>query len=194
MMKSTAIVLASGMSKRMGDQNKLLLPIRNIPMIRRVVDALIQAPITEIILVLGYEQKKIRSILSQQEKLKILANPDFEKGMSTSIKIGVQHLGTDTHGCFICLGDMPYLTSEDYTMIKQYVEDNWQPSLIAVPTFNGQRGHPVFFGTSYLPELANLGDNDIGARILLKKHLQNLQTMAFPNNHVIKDIDTLVDI
>ena len=192
-MKTTAIVLASGMSRRMGNTNKLLLPVQSKPLILHVVEALIQSSVSEIICVVGYDKLKITSILPNHQKIKVIANNKFHLGMSTSIKSGVQKLSDGASGCFICLGDMPFLTPEDYSWLWKKVEKIWHPSLILVPVFQEQRGHPVFFGSDYLKDLVELPDNDAGAKKVVLNHAQKVEHLDFPNDHILLDIDNYQD-
>ena len=79
-MKVAAIVLAAGKSERMG-RNKLLLELGGKTIIERVLDALKKVNITQIIIVVGHEEYKIKELLKKfPDKIKIVINYEYKKG------------------------------------------------------------------------------------------------------------------
>src|SRR5664279_2050298 len=84
----SAAILAAGSSARMGDVNKLLLPFHNKTIIETVTENIIASGIEEVIVVLGYEGKKIQAAL-QHLPVNFVNNPRYEKGMTTSIQQGI---------------------------------------------------------------------------------------------------------
>ena len=102
----TAIVLAAGLSKRMGKANKMLLPYKGKPVIAVTVDNIVAAGVSDIVVVTGFEQEKIQEVLNTRP-VRIMSNPDYEKGMTTSIQKGIAH--AKGNGYMICLGDMIHI-------------------------------------------------------------------------------------
>ena len=84
----SAIILAAGLSKRMGNTNKLLLPYKNKTVIATVTENIIAGGIEDIIIVTGFETDKIQDALKGLP-VRFADNKDYEKGMTTSIQQGV---------------------------------------------------------------------------------------------------------
>ncbi|NND08027.1 MAG: nucleotidyltransferase family protein [Saprospiraceae bacterium] len=185
----TALVLAAGLSKRMGIINKLLLLVDGEPMLQHVIHALIASTIDQIIVVLGHEADQVQTIVPNHPKLSTIINVDYRLGMSTSIKAGVSQLDPATEGCLICLGDMPYLSTSEYNQLLEYASTNSDPGMILRPRFEQMGGHPVFFGKAYFPFLKNLGDRDLGAQVILREHVNSIQYIEMTSDHCLLDID-----
>ena len=92
--KIAAIILAAGQSRRMGDTNKLLIKLDGKPMIAHVVNAVIASGVAPIIVVTGYEHKKVSKVL-EDYNVKCVLNPHFSEGISTSIRLGLSELPSD---------------------------------------------------------------------------------------------------
>ena len=137
----SAILLASGQSKRMNGENKLTKEIQGIPLIKHSVKNILFSSIDELIVVLGYQKEIIEKLIDKHEKIKFVFNKDFESGMASSIKTGLNHLSEKTEAFFICLGDMPMVNSNIYNQLIKYKNNK----KIIVPTYKGQQGNPVLF-------------------------------------------------
>ena len=114
----SAIMLAAGQSKRMKGENKLSKKIHGIPLINHSVKNILDSSVDELIIVLGYQKEIIEKIINKNEKIKLVFNKDFETGMASSIKIGLNNLSKNTEAFFICLGDMPYVNHNIYKNAK----------------------------------------------------------------------------
>lgn len=187
----SAIVLAAGESRRMVDHNKLLMTFNEKSLIEHIVDTLLQSEVDEIIVVVGYEAQKIRDRL-QTRKIKIIDNPNFQSGMTTSIHAGVKAAG-DTDAFMICLSDLPFIESIEYNRLvqsfKKAYDSNDKP--IIVPTYDGQRGNPVIFSVYYKSEiLTHKGKK--GCRGVVKHNSQHVNEVSM-SKHILKDIDTIED-
>ena len=102
----SAILLAAGQSKRMNGENKLTKEIQGIPLIKLSVKNILASSINELIIVLGHQKEIIEKLIDKNEKIKFVFNKNFESGMASSIKMGLNHLSEKTETFFICLGDM----------------------------------------------------------------------------------------
>ena len=88
----SAILLAAGQSKRMKGENKLTKEIQGIPLIKLSVKNILASSINELIIVLGHQKEIIEKLIDKHEKIKFVFNKDFESGMASSIKAGLNHL------------------------------------------------------------------------------------------------------
>ena len=92
-------------------------------------------------------------------------NPDFAKGLSTSLKRGLSALPEDCDGAAILLADMPDVGSGLIdTLIAAF--DPAEERAICVATRGGRRGNPVLWARRFFPEMANL-HGDVGAKSLM---------------------------
>lgn len=96
-MMISAIILASGYSRRMG-KNKLLLKYRGKSLIEYTIEATQKCGFAEIILV-GREEKILK--IGNKYGLKVIKNANAFKGISESIKLGVMHVKKQRDICFL---------------------------------------------------------------------------------------------
>ena len=185
----SAIVLAAGMSTRMGRENKMLYRVQGKPMIRHVMDALLDTDFDEIIVVLGHEKELVRDAIPSDPKVRCITNAHYPEGMSTSIKCGVNHIDTDSTHCAIILGDMPFIKAADFDLLIERVRDPENDMGITVPTFDGKQGHPIFFSADLFAALKSLPDSDRGAKSVLKSHHDQIQFVSFDHDCILQDID-----
>ena len=185
-----AIILAAGQSKRMGS-NKLLIQIDKKPLIRVIVDAVINSRVDKVIVVTGYQEKSVMNALHGMN-LDFVFNEDYNKGMSSSIKAGLDYVPDGFDGVLICLGDMPLLKSKHINDLINPFYPNANRS-IGVPVYYGKRGNPVLWSNKYLKDFTNLS-GDIGAKDLIKKHYSNVYEVEFYDDAVLVDLDVKDDL
>ena len=106
----SAILLAAGQSKRMQGENKLLKKYKNRPLINHILKSLIKSKVNKIIIVLGYENKKIKKIALKSKKITFVVNSQYLKGISTSIKCGLKKISNKNIGFLIVHADMPLVS------------------------------------------------------------------------------------
>ena len=102
------IVLAAGLSRRMGDVNKLLLDIDGEPMVRRTVK-LYRSLFSSVTVITGFESDKVQAALTGLD-VTLLFNPDFETGQQSSVRLGLRAQELQGEGVIIALSDQPELT------------------------------------------------------------------------------------
>ena len=113
----SAIILAAGESKRMGTENKLLLPIEGEALIRRFVKSVCLSEAENILVVLGHQSDKIKEVLIDQP-VDFVYNPLYMSGMITSIKAGIGASSINSKGYMICLSDMPFVRTVDLNVLS----------------------------------------------------------------------------
>jgi molybdenum cofactor cytidylyltransferase len=148
--QTAAIVLAAGLSTRMGKQ-KLLLSWGESTIINTVVDKLQAAKITTIVVVTGKERDKIEKLLSR-EPVKIVYNPRYkENNMAISLQTGLNALSTNIATALITLGDQPQIESK---VIKRIIDCyHHSKAKIIIPQFKGKKGHPWLLDRTLWDEL-----------------------------------------
>jgi molybdenum cofactor cytidylyltransferase len=195
----STIVLAAGLSSRMGAQNKLRLPFGEKTILQTTLQHIIEAELGEILVIVGHEKALVENdLLMFKNKIKIVFNPHFESGMTSSIQAGVANSAENmehpdkggTEGYMICLSDMPLLQPIDYQRITNfYLEKKDSHYPIVQPIFKGQKGNPVIFHPIYKKEILDL-QNTEGGKPIVQKHKENVHFVEMPNNAILLDADT----
>ena len=171
----------------MAGRNKLLQPVRGVPVVRGVVIAALASKANPVVVVTGHEAEEVGTALRGLD-VTVVHNPRYAEGLSTSIAAGVRALPGDLHGALICLGDMPEICAAHLdALIAAFAPE--QGRSIIVPTHRGQRGNPVLWAASFFPELQQL-TGDAGARHLLAHHREQVAEVAFASDAVLIDVDT----
>ena len=158
-----AIVLAAGLSTRTGERNKLLLPLAGKPLIAHAVEAALNSLACTVHVVTGHQSDQVAAALNDYT-VNIVHNPNFAKGMSSSIKSGIRALSTEVDGVVLCLGDMPLVVSHHLDLLI----NNFAVNVPCAPYYRERRGHPVLFPRSMFSDLLQLS-GDTGARKLLQQ-------------------------
>lgn len=179
----TGIIMASGFSRRI-DSNKLVLDFKGKPIIERVIKAVKESDIDEIIMV--YREDTIKEI-GIRNNIKAIPNYKAELGQSQSIKIGVRNASKKTNGFMFFVGDQPLLNTITINKLIKVFKDGEYP--IVVPNYNGKRGNPVIFSSSFKEELLNI-TGDHGGRSIIMKNQDKVEFVKFENEAIGKDIDT----
>ena len=159
-----ALVLAAGQSRRMGDENKLLANIDGSPMIRRVTEAIRSSQVDRTLIVTGFESELVRGALSGLA-VTFVGNPNFNDGLSTSLRVGIDAMDSEFDGVLICLGDMPGVSTKHIDRLIAAFDPNGGRS-ICVPTHKGKRGNPVLWGRQLFEQLGQVS-GDVGAKHLI---------------------------
>ncbi|MEI9932435.1 MAG: molybdopterin-binding/glycosyltransferase family 2 protein [Rhizomicrobium sp.] len=184
--KIAAIVLAAGLSSRMGS-NKLLAEIDGKPLIRKTVERALASAADSVLVVTGNSAEGVRQALDGLP-IKLRNNPDFSNGLSTSLKCGISALPGDCDGALIVLGDMPDVST---ALLDKLIAafDPTDGRAICVATRYGKRGNPVLWARRFFAEIMAL-EGDIGAKHLMSVYDEVLCEVEAENDGPLIDIDT----
>lgn len=186
-----AVILAAGSSTRMGAVNKLLADWRGKPLLYRVAETVLGAGIQTVHVVTGHDANAVRLVLTGLD-VGFVHNPNFGRGLSTSIICGITSIDENVEGVAILLGDMPDLQVE--TLNRLMVEfDHEMGRCIIAPNCDGRRGNPVIWPRRFFPELIALS-GDKGGRDLMKKHFDQVKEIPCDDMGVLMDIDSPDDL
>jgi molybdenum cofactor cytidylyltransferase len=189
MNKTGIIILAAGNSSRLG-RPKQLLPYQGKTLLSHVVTEAL-AHLRPVVVVTGAYQAEIRDSLKGQP-VNIVYNPHWETGMVSGIVAGLAEALTidpDLRAMIVAVCDQPYISAELFRSLveKRAVSGK---GLIA-SLYSETRGTPVLFDYRYFKELSVLSGN-AGAKQLLKRYPDDVETVPFPNGGI--DIDTEEDV
>src|SRR5262249_59929690 len=181
-----AIVLAAGRSTRMGGPNKLLAEIGGKALVRIATEQALASRADPVIVVTGHQRERVEQALAGLA-VRLVHNPDFADGLSTSLKTGLAAVPPEADGAIVCLGDMPQVRA---AMIDRLIAafDPARGALIVIPTIDGKRAHPVLLSRRFFPELA-AGEGEVGARHMIGAYGEAVVEVA-ADRAALVDIDT----
>lgn len=183
-----AVILAAGESRRMG-QPKLLLPFGGATVIEAVVSTIAAAGIPRMVVVLGDKADRMREVLKGRP-LEFAENPDFRRGMLSSVQCGLRALPPGASAALIHLADQPMISAAAVRAILGAAESSTRG--IIVPVHDGKRGHPLLVSVRYREEIYGL-DPAVGLRQLLGNHPGDVLEVEVRDAALLKDIDTPAD-
>lgn len=190
-MKNTGIILlAAGNSTRMGSPKQLLL-YQGKTLLERIVDTSLQVfDNNKIILVLGANHSEIAFQIKDKITL-ISVNEEWESGMASSIKSGLQTLLNhfpEMERCFISVCDQPYLSSEVFIEMLKLAD--YSSKEIIAAEYAGTIGVPVLFSKKYFKKLLHLSGEQ-GAKKIIQQNMDDVNIFTFDEGAI--DIDTPSD-
>lgn len=181
------ILLAAGLSKRMG-QAKLLLPLQGRAVVRHAAERFLAAGIDPLHVVVGLEAAAVTLALADLP-LHIVVNLHPESGQAGSLVAGIQALPPDTEAVVVGLGDQPFLPAEVIPRLIYAVQGT--DKVIAAPRYRDGLGNPVLFRAAVFPELLAVG-GDRGARSVVEREAGRVAIVEL-NYLMPEDVDTPED-
>ncbi len=186
----SCVILAAGLSSRMG-MNKLALSVRGKTMLEHTVDNALKSYVDEVIVVARPDSCD-RPELEARPRLKVVDNPFYRQGISSSLKAGLQAVSSLSQGVFFTPGDQPFIYPENYNLLLEHYRESQK--LVTFPQYRGKRGNPALFDRRTWPLLLELG-GDIGGRAIFSRlpegEICGLETSQ---KGVIMDFDTPEDL
>lgn len=189
----TAIILAAGQSRRMG-QTKVLLPWGEQTVLGQIVFMLAAAGLDDITVVTGAQRDAVEAEVTRlggEFSVRSIFNSSFLEGnMLSSIQAGLAAASPWTEAALIALGDQPKIEAETVVKILgAYAQSHWP---LIVPSFDDRRGHPWLIGRELWPELASARGRET-ARDFLRRHAHLIEYITVNTPSILQDIDTPED-
>jgi len=185
----SAILLAAGAGSRFGG-GKLLAKLNDMPLVEHVLVALEASPVDKTVVVVGADAKRLREVC-EPYGFRIVENPEWRRGQSTSVRAGLRALGPEARAAVVLLADQPLVGAD---AVKRLVEAFEGGAKVAVAAYGGEPRNPVLFSREVWPLLEAELSGDEGARPFLRRH-QDL-VMRVPCDEVGDpvDVDTAEDL
>jgi molybdenum cofactor cytidylyltransferase len=160
--------MASGFSRRFGNENKLLVPFRGKALARHTLDLVCGMDCFRKIIFVAADEKT--AALAEGLRLTIVRNAAPEKGQRESIRLGVETAGAGARSCYLFFPcDQPLL---DAAVVRLVLEAR-RPGCIVQPCYQGEPGSPALFSGVFRQELLALGQGERG-RDLIRRHPESL--------------------
>lgn len=197
----SAIILAAGASRRMG-QPKLLLPWGGITVLEQVVSAFARAGIQDIRIVTGAERARIEEAVrhfAARYPVKTIHNEAYADGeMLSSLQCGLRALQTADSpdpqlvplAALIGLGDQPQVEERTVHLVRDAYHETGIP--LIVPSFKMRRGHPWLVARPLWTEVLNLPGSQ-SPRDFLNAHADQIHYVASDSPSILADLDTPED-
>jgi len=182
------VILAAGQATRMGEQ-KLLMPVGERPMVRRVADAALGSRAARTIVVVGHEAAAVLAALDGAPVIAAM-NAEYADGMSTSLKAGLRASAGTSDAAIFLLGDQPYVTSALIDeMIGRFVSTG---AAVVRPEVGGRPANPVLMSAQLFPEILEQS-GDVGGREIVERHSDAVSLVSVNDPRVCVDIDSPQD-
>jgi CTP:molybdopterin cytidylyltransferase MocA len=184
-----AVVLAAGRGSRFGgDRPKPLARLGPRSLLAHAVGAAAAGGLRPVVVVVGYGAEEVAAAAGPMVRL--VENPDWEQGMSTSLRAGLAALAGDEGvvAAAVALADQPRIGPDAY---RRVTAAHREGAGLVVATYGGVRGHPVVIGREHWPEAMAL-TGDAGARSLLEKY--DVVEVPCDDTGSAADVDTPEDL
>ncbi len=184
----TALILAAGQSKRMG-QPKLSLPWGETTVLGQVIATFNAAGVEDVLVITGGAREWVEALIG--DSARVLFNPEFAKGgMLSSVQAGLAELGPGTEAALIALGDQPQVRERSVRLVVEaHLESG---ASIVVPSFQMRRGHPWLVARPHWDEILRMRSPE-SLRDFLNRHTDEVHYAAVNNDSILQDLDTPED-
>ncbi|MBA3471170.1 MAG: nucleotidyltransferase family protein [Herpetosiphonaceae bacterium] len=182
------VVLAAGLSSRMG-QPKQLLDWRGTPLVRHVVLQALAAPLDRVVVVVHPTVPGLLAALADLP-IVLVEQSDPAQGQGDSLRLGIAALPEAVSAALVLLGDQPFVTG---ALIGELIAaaQSTAASIVA-PLIAGRRANPVLFKRRWFAALGSI-HGDHGARQLIADHPAELLLVPIDAPLAGADVDTLAD-
>lgn len=179
------LVLAAGMSRRLG-RPKQLLEVGGKPLVRHVVERCFASHLDSVSVVVGHVADAVRQALTDLD-VRTVFNPAYESGQASSLLAGLDALSDGADALVVALGDQPFIEPQ---VIDGLIEARRIHGVsIAMARYGEDRGHPVLFGHEHFAELRDI-TGDQGGREVIRRHGDEVVLVPSRTSHIPLDVDT----
>jgi len=185
----SAIVLAAGRATRFGSTKQLAV-VDGKPLVQHAVDAAAGGGCDEVVVVLGHDADRVERALRLPPNARMVRNPSFAEGQSTSLRAGLAALGGDSEAAVVLLADQPGIEPTDVAAVIEGHRSTGAPIVRA--RFRGVPGHPVLLSRDLWPD-AMTSTGDAGARELIAARPDRVHHVDIDRDPP-PDIDTPTDL
>ena len=178
---------------------KALLPWGGRTLLEHQAASILEAGAATVIVVLGHQRDQLQPLVDGLDRVRHVYNPDYRQGKTTSLRAGVRALegvGCGEDDAVLVLNvDQPRSPEAVRRVIALHMESlegglRDRPHLITVPTYRGKGGHPVVLSASLVPEMAEITEETLGLKAVVKKHAADTQRVEVDLPEILLDLNT----
>lgn len=188
MSEIAVVVLAGGLSRRLGRPKQLLM-LDGLPLVVHVVQRALDAGVGPVIVVTGAHDAAVRGALRDLPVASV-HNPRYEEGQGTSLAAGISALPDTVDAAVILLADQPGIRPETIRAAADARRETGAPVVMAL--YGDRQGHPALLGRETFPELLAL-EADMGGREVVRAHRDALVLVEGGGSAPPPDVDTEED-
>ena len=184
----SAILMASGFSRRFGEQDKLLATFRGKALARYTLELVTRMDFGQIFFIVASDY--VAALAEDLSAVRVVKNAAPEKGRRESVRLGLEAAGSDPAYYLFFPCDQPFL---DVPSVQRIL-DARQPGCIVEPRYQGRpgnltcRGSPSLFSAAFREELLSLKEGEAPGSIKTRRP-EALIGVELDNSLVLKDID-----
>ena len=182
------LVPAAGASRRMG-QDKRRIPYRGATVLETTVGVLRHGGLGPLVVVLEPDSP-CRHLAGLTGAL-LVENPAPERGMLSSIRVGLAALPREVDAVALLPGDHPFVPPEAVRALRDHFCQH-RPLLLA-PRYGDRRGHPLLLARELFAEAAACGD-EVGLRQLVRHRRHDLAVLDLEHEGADDDLDRPEDL
>lgn len=189
-LRAAVVLLAAGLSTRMGGRNKLLIEIGGQPLVRRTALVYLASG-ADVRVVVGHEAGRVRAALAGL-RVAFVDNPRYADGQPSSARAGLESLRGDHDAVVMALADQPALTTADIRDLLRVFADSDRKRIV-IPYYGGQRGNPVVFPADIIARIVASGPR-AACRNFIDDNPQLVRRHEAANDHFVIDVDAPDDL
>ena len=184
------LVLAAGLSRRMGEF-KPLLPFRGKTLIENTIDSILSSGAHQVVVVTGHRASELEPILEKRygNRVIIARNVDYAStDMLHSVRVGCRAM-PKCSAFFLLPGDMPVVEESTFRRILSQRDGTCS---VIFPTLDGYRKHPPLVDSRLIPQILDFS-GDGGLRRFWMEREDMIRTVRVDDAGVWVDLDTRED-
>jgi molybdenum cofactor cytidylyltransferase len=191
--RTGGLVLAAGAGSRMGHRPKCLLQFDGMSLLERQLQALSQAGVAPVHVVLGHYADRIlqEGVLARWAAQAVL-NPQPDDGHVSSLRIGLKALPPGLDAVIVALADQPLINAQAVQDLLQAFAQRPTGTQLLQPTVQGLPGNPVVFSSTVMAQIL-AGDADMCARQWQQANPEAVYRWSTPERHYRLDVDHEAD-
>lgn len=184
------VILAAGLSSRMGDL-KPLLEFDGQPLLGRLLAECLGSRVDAVIVVLGHRSEEILDAVDLSDA-KVVINPDYRSGQTSSLQAAIRAVEPGTRAFLNLPVDHPLVTRREIDTLVDAYRNDPDPTAILVPDFHGREGRPILFASMYREAILELEPAE-PSRSVLERFASVVHRVPISNPHTMRDMDTPED-
>ncbi len=187
-MRVAGLILAAGASSRMG-RDKALLEYRGQTFLNRLVHLMLPRA-DRVVVVLGHHAERIGATLPTSRRVETVVNAEYERGMLSSLQVGLARVGDGPDWILWSLVDHPAIRGRTLDALLSAAAGTDAP--LVIPRHGGERGHPILLAPGVARDLLRL-PREASPQDAVRRRYAEARFVDTDDAAVLRDIDTLQD-